>query len=63
MTTKQITVLAIYATTLALIAWDVYVGNNGTTGDTITEVMRSQARAHPILPFAVGVLIGHLYFS
>lgn len=43
-----------------LIAWDMYA--RAYPGGTISEVILSGARAHPVLPFLSGVLCGHLFW-
>ncbi len=52
-------VLAVVA--LVLIAWDVYAYLTPEPDDTISEVLAS-ASAHPIIPVAFGVLIGHWFW-
>jgi hypothetical protein len=46
---------------LAWIAWDIVAAMAGTTGDTISEVTLALARRRPVIPLAVGVLLGHLF--
>lgn len=41
-----------------LIAWDLYARQYDS--GTISEVTLTWVRAHPILPFALGILGGHL---
>jgi hypothetical protein len=57
---KEVTTIIIWATLATLIIWDIVVANNHTAGDTISEVMLRQASSHPIIAFALGVLVGHL---
>lgn len=50
-----------------LIGWDVYVAVEERNiepgkGATISEVTLGFAQRHPIVPFAVGVLCGHLFW-
>ena len=45
-----------------LIGWDVYVAVNGVPGDTISELTLGWAQNHPIIPMAVGVVCGHLFW-
>ncbi len=45
---------------LALIAWDVYLALSDPPGDTISKAFLTFAQEHPVLPFAFGVLAGHL---
>ena len=39
--------------------WDVWLATNAKKGDTISEVTTTFAHKHPMLPFALGVVIGH----
>lgn len=43
-----------------LIVWDVYARQYDS--GTISEVVLSWARSHPIVPFALGVIGGHLFW-
>lgn len=48
---------------LVLVGWDVYAGFfTSGPGGTISELCLSTARAHPVLPFFMGVLAGHLFW-
>jgi hypothetical protein len=52
----------IFWTGVALIfAYEVWSAVNNTTGDTISEMIWKIAK-HPIVPFAFGVLMGHLFW-
>lgn len=62
MPTKSVTTWVIVAAAAALIVWDIRVAANAIPGDTISELMLAYARAHPWLPFAWGVLSGHLFW-
>lgn len=57
--TRRATIAILIAVTLGLIAWDVFVWAEPLRGDTISEVFLYFS-AHPVLPFAFGVLAGHL---
>lgn len=61
--TRKVTISILVAAVLALIAWDVVVAMNPTPGDTISEITLAFAMRHPALPFAVGVVCGHLFWS
>jgi hypothetical protein len=43
-----------------LVAWDIYA--RAYPGGTISEVLLTGARNHPIIPFLFGVVSGHLFF-
>ena len=63
MTWKTITIIFCVAVTAAAIAFDVLVYREGGVSATISRVARAAAMNYPIIPFAVGVLIGHLFWS
>jgi hypothetical protein len=48
--------------TAGLIGLDVYLAANKTKGDTISEVLLNESRKRPIIAFAAGALIGHLFW-
>ena len=58
----MVTVWIIVATAALLIGWDIFVAVTPQGGDTISEVLLTFARRHPALPFAFGVLMGHLFW-
>ena len=60
--TKTVTIAICVGTTIALVAWDLYVGTNSITGDTISEVFWSVASQHPVVPFLFGLVMGHLFW-
>lgn len=61
--TRQSTVWIIGIAAAALIIWDAYAAfGTAGAGDTISEVILSAVKAHPILPFLAGVLCGHLFW-
>lgn len=47
--------------TAALIGWDIYVATQAGSA-TISAVVLGWAMAHPVVPFAFGVLMGHLFW-
>lgn len=59
---RKITIAILLAVTLVLVLWDiwVYVIQPEYGGGTISEVVLGFARRHPVLPFAIGVVCGHL---
>ena len=61
-TTAQLTAAVLVACVLLLVVFDVWMAANGTPGDTISEVVRSWAARHPVIPFAAGVLMGHFFW-
>lgn len=59
---KWITIGVLLCCGVILISWDIYVAVNATPGDTISELALSFAGRHPILPFSLGVIVGHLFW-
>lgn len=59
---KKITTILIAVTILGLGIWDViaYVNTEGG-GATISELIWEWSRDFPIVPFAFGMLMGHLF--
>jgi hypothetical protein len=62
MNTKLITSIIMVAVIAVLIIWDVYVAANPVPGDTISEITLNFARRHPVIPFALGFVCGHLFW-
>ena len=60
--TRKTTIAILVVATLLLISWDIWVYLEPTPGDTISEVLLKYARPHPVIPFAFGVLMGHLFW-
>jgi len=63
MTPRTWTIGILIAVTLLLIMWDVYVAffnKVPNRQDTISGVVLGFAKRHPVIPFAIGVVCGHL---
>lgn len=58
--TRRWTIGLLVGVTALLIGWDVYVALTPQRGDTISEVVLSWAKQRPVIPFGLGVLMGHL---
>lgn len=58
--TRKITISILVAVAVLLIGWDIYVAITPAPGDTISEITLAFAQRHPVIPFAIGVLCGHL---
>lgn len=58
---KTIWVLIVF--TAILLAWDIYAFNVAPADGTISKVMMNAAREHPIVPFVIGVIMGHLFWG
>ena len=63
MTWRNVTTLLLVVLPLAVIAYDVIALWRGGSAATISEVITGVSLKRPIVPFAVGVLMGHLFFS
>jgi len=60
---REITIWLLIGTATVLVAWDVYaafLNDTPNDRDTISGVVLGWARRHPVVPFALGVLAGHL---
>jgi hypothetical protein len=62
MDTVTLTSYVMLGAAALLIAYDVYVAVNDTSGDTISEIITKHSLRRPIIPFAFGVLIGHWFW-
>jgi len=60
---KIITISVLLGTVVLLIGWDIYVYFVGENVDMITAVVWNTSRDHPIVPFMVGVVMGHLFWG
>lgn len=61
-TTRKITIFLIFAVFTLAVGWDVIVYTNKTPGDEISPIMAGWSWRHPWIPFAWGVLTGHLFW-
>lgn len=59
---RKLTIGILVATALFLIGYDIVVAVNKEEGDTISEVTLDKAIRYPIIPFALGVVMGHLFW-
>lgn len=63
MNNKIITISVLFGVAALLIGWDLYVYFAGENVDMITNVIWTTSREHPVLPFSVGVVMGHLFWG
>jgi len=63
MNKKIITISILLGSAALLIGWDIYVYFAGTNPEMITGVIWNTSREHPVLPFLVGVVMGHLFWG
>ena len=61
---RKVTLTLLAVSAAVLIGWDVYVALNDVPNDrdTISGIVLGFARRHTIVPFAFGVLMGHLFW-
>ena len=60
--TRKITIGLLVGAAAVLIGWDVWAVINPATDDTISEILFATAMQHPVIPFALGVVFGHLFW-
>jgi len=63
MTLRQWTILFIVIATVGLIGWDIFAYVKGGGEATISSVILDTSKNFPPLPFAFGVLCGHLFWA
>ena len=61
-TTARITRALLLAGLAAWIGWDIYVAFNSVTGDTISELTLGWSYTYSVIPYAAGVVAGHLWW-
>jgi hypothetical protein len=59
----NITAWLIVAVVFLLVGWDIYAAVKWGYNGTISRDILMAAYSHPIIPFAAGVLCGHLFWS
>ena len=62
MNTKKITVCLLLAMIAILGLWDVFAVSNNVAGDTISSIVLGTAHKYPIIPFILGIVMGHLFW-
>jgi hypothetical protein len=45
------------------VVYELVALSNACEGDTISEIVWEAATDRPVLPFAIGVVIGHLFWQ
>lgn len=60
---RTYTVIFCITVTVVAIVWDVIADSQGGVGATISRVIRQAAMDYPLIPLAVGILLGHLFWS
>jgi hypothetical protein len=62
MENREITIALMAVATVLLVVWDIYVATNREPGDTISEILLGWARRIAFIPYAAGVISGHLFW-
>ena len=55
--------VVIYLVIAAITLWDLAAVNSGHTEATISQTLLEGSKKHPIIAFALGVLMGHLFWA
>ena len=63
MTTRTITAIVIGAAIVGLAGYDVWAMVHAGASASISDVILQASLRRPAIPFAAGVLCGHLFFS
>lgn len=61
--TRKLTICFIIACVFIIIAYDIWAVYSGGVDGTISSVIFDYSREFPLIPFAFGVLAGHLWFN
>jgi H+/Cl- antiporter ClcA len=52
----------LHAVIILVTAWDLWVQWRGDSTHTVSSIIRGWAVQWPLLPFATGVIVGHLFW-
>jgi hypothetical protein len=63
MTPKKLTKYFLLFATIITIIYDIVIINVGGVDATISRVILAWSMAYPILPLAVGIVVGHLWWA
>jgi hypothetical protein len=61
MNTKLITGILLAAGSGIWVIWNLFANFNSIKGDTISETVEGMAKAAPIIPVVMGVIVGHFF--
>lgn len=53
--------LTIIIITILILMFDLWLYNDGVEGNTISQVVIKYSYKYPMIPFVLGVLLGHWY--
>lgn len=42
--------------------WDIWVTASGTPEETVSAVLHQWSLAYPVLPLALGIILGHIFW-
>jgi uncharacterized membrane protein YqjE len=59
---KIIVLVVLHVIVLLIAAWDLIVLYHSRPEHTLSSLLRELAYDYPIIPFAFGVLMGHLFW-
>lgn len=54
--------VAILVVLLLAAVWDIAAGYRGQAAETVSSVLQAWSIAWPVLPLAVGVILGHVFW-
>ena len=60
---EAITRIGIWSMVGIAVSWDVFVIAHGEYDATISVIMYESAKKHPIIPFTIGVVLGHMFWQ
>lgn len=60
---KRNVITTIVAIVAAVIGWDIYLAADDKKENTISDLVTEASEESPIIAFAIGVLIGHWFWS
>jgi hypothetical protein len=62
-TWKYYVILGIAIATAILLVVEIVALANKTPGDTISEIVRSASREWPLIPFILGAIMAHFFWT
>lgn len=63
MTMNQITAILLALVVVFVGVYDAIIGIMGIDGASVSHVVRDISTKHPIIPFLIGIVIGHLFWG
>lgn len=59
---REATIWILILTAGALAIWDTFAAIKGGSESTISRVLYEKSKAHPIISFILGLLLGHVFW-